>query len=159
MAYLLLVIANNQVFLGRQMLIVPVDNLSRQSHIPAPKSSGNSTGAEFGETLRQAGSVDNTHTVPRGDTLSEIVATTLRSEGQAVSRWGIYEGVSRVATANGIEDPDRNLVGQRIDLSALTVQRHAGTVTPDAHAVSAHSSGRAAGATRLQSAEGLERVA
>ena len=107
------------------MLIVPIDNNSRHSHSPALESMGNSTGTRFRETLRQAAAVANIHAVRRGDTLSEIVAAALRAEGRAVSRRAIYEGVSRVAMANGIANPDRIFVGQRIDLSALNAQRSA----------------------------------
>ncbi len=61
--------------------------------------------------------------VQRGDTLSDIVANRQRALGIEVSTAGIYDGVARVATANGLRDPDLIHVGEKIDLSSLNGPR------------------------------------
>jgi murein DD-endopeptidase MepM/ murein hydrolase activator NlpD len=107
------------------MLIIPVNNSTRQPDNPAPESTRNSIDSRFGGTLRRAINGKTTHAVRRGDTLSEIVATALRAGGGAVSTQNIYEGVAQVAAANGITDANRIFVGQRIDLSALSAHQSA----------------------------------
>jgi murein DD-endopeptidase MepM/ murein hydrolase activator NlpD len=107
------------------MLIVPVNNSARQPHNPAPESTRNSIDSRFGGTLRRAINGKTSHAVRRGDTLSEIVAVALRAGGGVVSTQNIYESVAQVAAANGITEPNRIFVGQRIDLSALNAHQSA----------------------------------
>ena len=59
------------------------------------------------------------HTVRKGDTLSSIVRQHLKQTGQSSSASAIYSGVQDIARANGISNPDRIDVGQRINLGAL----------------------------------------
>ena len=69
----------------------------------------------------QSGAVSNrgAHTVRRGDTLSSIVSRQLRRSHQPHSTSDIYRGVQAVAKANGIDNPDRIHVGQKIRLDVL----------------------------------------
>ncbi|MCX5769617.1 MAG: M23 family metallopeptidase [Candidatus Hydrogenedentes bacterium] len=59
------------------------------------------------------------YTVKRGDTLSAICAATLHASGAKPSRADIMAAVRRVASANGIANPDRIYIGQQLDLSAV----------------------------------------
>lgn len=73
----------------------------------------------FKQAFAQALAQSKTRVVQRGDTLSQMVADQLRSFGLEVNRAAIYKGVTRVSQANGLANPDRILIGQRLDLSAL----------------------------------------
>lgn len=59
------------------------------------------------------------HTVRKGQTLSSIIRNYLNESGQEHSASAIYRGVNAVARANGMSNPDRIQVGQRIQLAVL----------------------------------------
>ncbi|MFP6582637.1 MAG: peptidoglycan DD-metalloendopeptidase family protein [Candidatus Hydrogenedentota bacterium] len=59
------------------------------------------------------------HTVRKGQTLSSIILDYLKETGQEHSASTIYRGVNAIARANGLSNPDRIQVGQRIQLTAL----------------------------------------
>jgi len=59
------------------------------------------------------------HIVQRGDSLSRICQNHLRCLGSSPSNRELYLAVQRVARANGLQNPDLILPGQRLDLSAL----------------------------------------
>ncbi|HUW62223.1 MAG TPA: peptidoglycan DD-metalloendopeptidase family protein [Candidatus Bathyarchaeia archaeon] len=66
-----------------------------------------------------AQSADPAYTVKKGDTLSAICAASLRSSGSKPSQADIMTAVRRLASANGIANPDRIFTGQQLDLSAV----------------------------------------
>lgn len=59
------------------------------------------------------------YTVRNGDTLSGICAASLRASGSKHSRADIMAAARKVASSNGIANPDRIFVGQQLDLSAV----------------------------------------
>lgn len=61
-------------------------------------------------------------TVQAGDTLSEIVARHLQSQGRPVTSQAVYQGVQKTAEANHLDNPNLIFPEQRIDLSALNNQ-------------------------------------
>lgn len=66
--------------------------------------------------------------VRRGDTLSQIVRVALEETGQPFTTSDLYSRVDAVARANGISNPNKIYVGQRLDLSSLL----AGPLEPSA---------------------------
>lgn len=96
---------------------LPYGTLSRTSAGARPVEPA--TG--FQETLEAAqAAAEQTHVVKRGDTLSQIVRNTLREQGEDLTSAAIYEGVRRVAEANGLNNPNLIRPGQKLDLAALT---------------------------------------
>ena len=93
----------------------------------APKSSGTS----FLRTLVEAQSAAAQHTVASGETLSAICRDYLKESGASPSHRDIYAAVAKVASANGLRNPDVIRIGQRLDLSVLGASfRAAAPVTP-----------------------------
>lgn len=63
--------------------------------------------------------VDSNYRVQRGDTLSQIVADTLRGQQIDFSTRDIYRLVGVMSNANGLSNPNRILAGQKLDLSPI----------------------------------------
>jgi murein DD-endopeptidase MepM/ murein hydrolase activator NlpD len=61
----------------------------------------------------------HTHTVQRGETLSDISLKFLRQNGLKVNRQALYTAVHKVARANNLADPDLILPGQELDMTVL----------------------------------------
>lgn len=59
------------------------------------------------------------HTVRRGDTLTEICRDALRAAGRPHSPAAVHDAIGAVARANGLRDADLIFPGQSLDLSAL----------------------------------------
>lgn len=70
-----------------------------------------------------------TYTVRKGDSLWKICKAELQAAGRDARPHAISASVARVAAANGIANPDRIIVGQRIDLSALGARAKNGVVS------------------------------
>jgi murein DD-endopeptidase MepM/ murein hydrolase activator NlpD len=67
------------------------------------------------------------YTVKNGDTLSAICAASLRAAGEKHARADNMAAAQRVASANGISNPDRIFAGQQLDLSAVATAAVAST--------------------------------
>lgn len=64
--------------------------------------------------------IERTYTVQEGDTLSHIVAKTLREQNIDYSTGDIYRLVDVMASANSIRNPDVIYAGQRLDMNPVS---------------------------------------
>lgn len=106
--------------------IVPVQLEGSAPAFPPPRSSATyRVESRFGESLHAATAPSpaapaaNTYTVQPGDNLTGIVQRQLQSLGQPSGSAEVYGRVREIARHNGLRNPDRLSVGQRLDLSPL----------------------------------------
>mgnify|MGYP001182358545 FL=1 len=71
------------------------------------------------ESREQSPSLQKIYTIARGDTLSHIVAGTLKQQGIAYTTGELYRLVNVVAQYNDILNPNRIYTGHQLDLTPL----------------------------------------
>lgn len=68
---------------------------------------------------RPGDSINGVYTVRPGDTLSTIAAREMRRLGVEYDKSDLYQTVQQLAANNGINNPDRIISGQRLNLASL----------------------------------------
>ncbi|MBI1388638.1 MAG: peptidoglycan DD-metalloendopeptidase family protein [bacterium] len=94
-----------------------VDSIPTKSAETAPVQPAVPADAAANEALNV---MLSTYTVKRGDTLSEIVADSLRKQNIDYSVGDLYRIVGQVAQANQIGNPNLIYAGQKIDMSPVS---------------------------------------
>ncbi len=104
----------------------PLVNDAREPRSARSGTPQTTTAAGFRQALLSASqpadslrSAPAAYVVREGDTLSAIALERLRQAGEPVGRSAINRAVQEIAVANGIDNPDRIFVGQRLSLGAL----------------------------------------